>query len=181
MYLATVTPSAGAPHQICVKISDRLSGWLREAYFAELLAREERALRVFNRSTEVDGTHMRYCLAMKYGEHGDLGAWLERKGAQTERYVRRELAALLKALDVLHRGHALHRDLTPFNVFACEGEKRKLGDFGIATHQLSRRGRSPRRGRPAPPCKRSRVRPPMCWCVADPTRSNLPARTAEAS
>jgi len=77
---------------------------------------------------------------MEYAEHGDLGAWLERKGAQSERYVRREIAALLRALDVLHRGHALHRDLTPFNVFVCEDEQLKLGDFGIATHQLSRRG-----------------------------------------
>jgi eukaryotic-like serine/threonine-protein kinase len=140
VYLATPTPGAGMPAQVCVKISDRISGWLREAYFAELLGREERALRVFDRFAEVDGAHMRYCLAMEYAEHGDLGAWLERKGAQSERYVRREIAALLRALDVLHRGHALHRDLTPFNVFVCEGEKLKLGDFGIATHQLSRRG-----------------------------------------
>ncbi|HEX2718633.1 MAG TPA: protein kinase, partial [Gemmatimonadaceae bacterium] len=43
-------------------------------------------------------------------------------------------------LDVLHRGHALHRDLTPFNVFVCEGEQLKLGDFGIARHQANSRG-----------------------------------------
>jgi len=41
---------------------------------------------------------------------------------------------------VLHRGQALHRDLTPFNVFVCAGEVLKLGDFGIATHQVSRLG-----------------------------------------
>ncbi len=40
----------------------------------------------------------------------------------------------------MHRGQALHRDLTPFNVFVCEDEQLKLGDFGIATHQLSHRG-----------------------------------------
>ena len=83
---------------------------------------------------------MRYCLAMEYAEHGDLGAWLARKGAQSERFVRREIAAILGALDALHRGQALHRDLTPFNVFVCEDEQLKLGDFGIATHQLSSRG-----------------------------------------
>jgi eukaryotic-like serine/threonine-protein kinase len=54
--------------------------------------------------------------------------------------VRREIAAVLGVLDALHRGQALHRDLTPFNVFVCEHEQLKLGDFGIATHQLSRRG-----------------------------------------
>ena len=140
VYLATPVPAAGYPAQVCVKISDRMSAWLREAYFAELLAREPRALRVYDRFAEVDGAHMRYCLAMEYAEHGDLGAWLEKKGAQSERFVRREIAALLRALDGLHRGQALHRDLTPFNVFVCEGEQLKLGDFGIATHQLSRRG-----------------------------------------
>jgi NAD-dependent DNA ligase len=117
-----------------------LSAWLREAYFAELLGRESRALRVFDRFAEVDGPRMRYCLAMEYAEHGDLGAWLARKGAQPERFVRREIAAILRALDALHRGQALHRDLTPFNVFVCADEQLKLGDFGIATHQLSRRG-----------------------------------------
>ena len=139
VYLATPT-SPGLPLQVCVKISDRISGWLREAYFAELLAREERALRVFDRFAEVHGGQMRYCLAMEYAEYGDLGAWLGRQGPQSERFVRREIAAILGALDALHSGHALHRDLTPFNVFVCEGERLKLGDFGIATHQLSRRG-----------------------------------------
>jgi eukaryotic-like serine/threonine-protein kinase len=140
VYVATPSPSAGLPAQVCVKISDRLSGWLREAYFAELLYREDRALKVYDRFAEPSGTGMRYCLAMEYAEHGDLGAWLERVGAQDERFVRREIAALVTALDALHRGHALHRDLTPFNVFVCEGEKLKLGDFGIATHQFTRRG-----------------------------------------
>jgi serine/threonine protein kinase len=140
VYLATPTPRDGFPAQVCVKISDRISGWLREAYFAELLAREPRALRVFDRFAEVEGPRMRYCLAMEFAEHGDLGAWLARTGPQPERVVRREIAAILGALDALHRGQALHRDLTPFNVFVCEDEQLKLGDFGIATHQLSRRG-----------------------------------------
>ena len=34
----------------------------------------------------------------------------------------------------------MHRDLTPFNVFVCTGNELKLGDFGIATHQLNPRG-----------------------------------------
>ena len=140
VYLATPIPGDGLPAQVCVKISERMSAWLREAYFAELLDREPRALRVFDRFAIVDGLRMRYCLAMEYAEHGDLGAWLARKGPQPERLVRREIAAILQALDALHRGQALHRDLTPFNVFVCENEQLKLGDFGIATHQLSRRG-----------------------------------------
>jgi serine/threonine-protein kinase len=140
VYLATPIPPEGYPAQVCVKISDRMPAWLREAYFAELLGRDSRSLRVFDRFAIVDGTRMRYCLAMEYAEHGDLGGWLEQKGPQTERFVRREIAALLQTLDALHRGQALHRDITPFNVFVCKGEQLKLGDFGIATHQRSARG-----------------------------------------
>ena len=140
VYLATVTPAQGLPPRVCVKISERISAWLREAYFSELLDREARALQVYDKFPIVDGLRTRYCLAMEYAEHGDVGAWLKEKGPQPERFVRREIAAILRALDVLHRGQALHRDLTPFNVFVCKDEQLKLGDFGIATHQLSRRG-----------------------------------------
>ncbi len=65
------------------------AAWLREAYFADLLAREERALRVVDRFVTLDGGQMRYCLAMEYAEHGDLGAWLGEHGAQSERFVQR--------------------------------------------------------------------------------------------
>ena len=140
VYLATPSPQGPLPAQVCVKITDRLKAWLREAYFAELLWGQARALRVYDRFVIADGQQMRYCLAMEYAEHGDLAAWLARKGAVPERIVRREIAAILEALHAVHRGQALHRDLTPFNVFVCEKEMLKLGDFGIATHQLTRRG-----------------------------------------
>jgi serine/threonine-protein kinase len=140
VYLATPEPRGALPAQVCVKISDRLVPWLREAYFAELVGRELRALKIHDRFVFTDAGRPRYCLAMEYAEHGDLGTWLERTGPQSERFVRREIAGVLAVLDALHRGQALHRDLTPFNVFVCAGEQLKLGDFGIATHQLSRRG-----------------------------------------
>ena len=40
----------------------------------------------------------------------------------------------------LHRGQALHRDLTPVNVFVCAGPALKLGDFGIVRQQSDARG-----------------------------------------
>jgi serine/threonine protein kinase len=140
VHLASAVSGPGLPTRVCIKISERLVGWLREAYFAELLASEQRALRIFDRFVDVRDGQTRYCLAMEHAEHGDVAAWLQRRGPQPERFVRREIAAILSALEILHRGNALHRDLTPFNVFVCEGEKLKLGDFGIARHQLSRRG-----------------------------------------
>ncbi|MGH7753151.1 MAG: protein kinase domain-containing protein, partial [Gemmatimonadales bacterium] len=135
IYVATPTPRGSLPPRVCVKISHWLTGWLREAYFAQLLFRESRALSVYDRFVIVNGPGMRYCLAMEYAEHGDLAAWLAAKGGQPERFVRQEIAGILETLDTLHRGQALHRDLTPFNVFVCENERIKLGDFGIATHQ----------------------------------------------
>lgn len=140
IYLATPTPADHLPAQVCVKISNRLSGWLREAYFAQLLDRQPRALRVYDRFVHAEATGSRYCLVLEYAEHGDLAAWLDASGPQPERFVRREIAAILDTLNVLHRGQAMHRDLTPFNVFVCAGGKLKLGDFGIATHQASRKG-----------------------------------------
>jgi eukaryotic-like serine/threonine-protein kinase len=140
IYVATPTPAGSLPSQVCVKVSYWITGWLREAYFAQLLHRQARALRVYDRFVEPDAGRSRYCLVMEYAEHGDLGAWLEASGEQSERFVRQEIAAILETLDVLHRGQALHRDLTPFNVFVCENQRLKLGDFGIATHQISRGG-----------------------------------------
>jgi serine/threonine-protein kinase len=34
----------------------------------------------------------------------------------------------------------LHRDLTPLNVFVCDNNRLKLGDFGITRHQSDTRG-----------------------------------------
>src|SRR5205809_7989476 len=56
IYLANPAPSGSLPAQVCVKISYRLAGWLREAYFAELLARQPRALRVFDRFVHLEPT-----------------------------------------------------------------------------------------------------------------------------
>lgn len=140
IYVATPAPADSLPPQVCVKVSHWMKGWLREAYFAQLLHRQARALRVYDCFVDPEAGRSRYCLVMEYAEHGDLGAWLEVSGEQSERYARQEIAAILETLDVLHRGQALHRDLTPFNVFVCENQRLKLGDFGIATHQVSRGG-----------------------------------------
>src|SRR5262249_47476504 len=40
-------------------------------------------------------------------------------------------------LDQLHGAGALHRDITPMNVFVCDDQKLKLGDFGLAQHALA--------------------------------------------
>ena len=139
---ARVGRSTAVPSTVCVKVSPHIDGWLREAYFGDLLDDHPRAIRIFDRFPYLrpDGQVL-YCLAMEYARHGDLSAHLLREGkAFSETVVRREIAGILQVLDKLHQGRMLHRDLTPLNVFVCEGRKLKLGDFGIARQQSDRRG-----------------------------------------
>jgi len=143
VYLARrVGHSSDVPQTVCIKISARIDGWLREAYFGQLLAGHPRAIRVFEAFPLMsqDGGVL-YCLALEYARHGDLSAFLLRgKRGWSERTTRREIAGVLEVLGKLHRGQMLHRDLTPLNVFVCDGPTLKLGDFGIVRHQSDRRG-----------------------------------------
>jgi serine/threonine protein kinase len=130
------------PETVCIKVSERSDGWLREAYFGQLLDEHPRAIRVYDRFPllRADGQVL-YCLTLEYARHGDLSAFLRRTSKPwPETRTRREIAGILEVLGRLHRGHVLHRDLTPLNVFVCEQHELKLGDFGITRHQSDTRG-----------------------------------------
>jgi serine/threonine protein kinase len=133
------------PEVLCIKVSEHIDGWVREAYFGQLLDGHPRAIRVFDafpllRPDAGEGRVL-YCLALEYAEHGDLRAFLQRNSkGWSETTVRREIAGILQVLGKLHRGQLLHRDLTPLNVFVCEGPCLKLGDFGIVRQQSDARG-----------------------------------------
>ena len=132
---------AGIPESLCVKVSGHMDGWVREAYFGQLLEGHPRAIRVYDRFTLAgSGDRPLYGLALEWAKYGDLSAFLRQTGkAWPERTARREIAGILEVLGKLHRGEVLHRDLTPMNVFVCEGRKLKLGDFGIARAASDRR------------------------------------------
>jgi len=130
------------PPVLCLKVSAHIDGWVREAYFGRLLDAHPRAIRVFDVFPMVRPSgQVLYVLALEYARHGDLSAFLQRAGAAwTERTARREIAGILQVLGKLHRGNLLHRDLTPVNVFVCDGHQLKLGDFGIVRQQNTRGG-----------------------------------------
>jgi serine/threonine protein kinase len=130
------------PETVCIKVSERIDGWLREAYFGQLLDGHARAIRVFDRFPILLARQpVLYCLVLEYAPHGDLSAFLQRDSRRwTEAAVRREIAGILDVLGKLHRGQMLHRDLTPVNVFVCDDRRLKLGDFGIVRQQSDRRG-----------------------------------------
>src|SRR5262245_3306629 len=134
--------SKDVPPIVCIKVSSRIDGWLREAYFGQLLQEHQRAIRVFDTFPTVRSTGQPlYCLALEYARHGDLSAFLARNATRfSEAATRREIAGILAVLGKLHRGQALHRDLTPLNVFVCDNRTLKLGDFGIVRQQSDERG-----------------------------------------
>src|SRR5712691_7671445 len=143
VYLATrLGRSPVVPEIVCIKVSARINGWLREAYFGQLLDGHPRAIRVFDTFPLLrDDGQVVYCLTLEYARHGDLSAFLSRAGkGWNETTARREIAGILEVLGKLHRGHTLHRDLTPLNVFVCDGRHLKLGDFGIVRQQSDQRG-----------------------------------------
>ena len=137
-----LTRSATIPADVCIKVSDSIDGWVREAYFGKLLDGHPRAIAVYDMFPLMrpNGSVL-YYLALEYACHGDLAAYLLRGGkGWPESRVRREIAGILQVLGKLHRGQLLHRDLTPMNVFVCDGPLLKLGDFGIVRQQSDHRG-----------------------------------------
>jgi len=134
--------SSHVPAVVCIKASKSIDGWLREAYFGQVLDGHPRAIRVFDVFPLMlpDGGVL-YCLALENASQGDLRAFLHRTGTGwPETTARREIAGILQVLGKLHRGQTLHRDLTPMNVFVCGRRCLKLGDFGIVRQQSDRRG-----------------------------------------
>jgi len=125
----------------CLKTTADPESWHREAYFGELLNCCERAIRIYDSFPLFPPTRRHgvlYCLVLEYAEHGSIRDHLAstKQGWSPDR-ARREIVALLKLLDQLHGAGALHRDITPMNVFVCKNTKLKLGDFGLARHVLA--------------------------------------------
>ncbi len=143
VFLATrLGRSDDVPQEVCIKVSEHQETWLREAYFGLALNDHPRAIRVFDRFplSTVDRPLL-YCLVLECATHGDLSAFLAKTAkAWSEPAARREIAGVLEVLRKLHRGQTLHRDLTPMNVFVCDGHRLKLGDFGIVRQQSDSRG-----------------------------------------
>jgi eukaryotic-like serine/threonine-protein kinase len=125
----------------CLKATTDPESWHREAYFGELLNHCDRAIRLHDSFPLFPPTKRHgvlYCLVFEYAEQGSISDHLAKtKRGWSPVRARREIVALLKVLDQLHGTGALHRDITPMNVFVCKNGKLKLGDFGLARHVLA--------------------------------------------
>lgn len=128
--------------ECCLKVTYQTTGWSREVYFGNLLRNVARAVQVYESfAWMADGRRGKplYCLIAELVQGGDLGSWLARNPQPwKESQARREMIGLLRLVARLHE-HAVHRDITPGNIFVMSDQFLKLGDFGIATHPLGRR------------------------------------------
>lgn len=143
-YLADRLPSANSHAAPCVlKVIINAATWHREAYFGHLLRHVPALVEVYDSFAWVPPGGSRaplYCLVSEHVEEGDLGGYLERNPEPwPEARARREIIRLLRAVTRIHESGAVHRDITPGNVFVAAKCVLKLGDFGIALHRVGRK------------------------------------------
>jgi eukaryotic-like serine/threonine-protein kinase len=126
---------------VCLKYTYDQQSWQRECYFGELLHGKKRVIQVYDSFPVMPRSgrgRIRYCLVLELAEHGTLADYIARTGhVFSALRAKKEIAALLRVLDQLHDASATHRDITPYNVFVCAHGALKLGDFGIARHELA--------------------------------------------
>jgi len=142
-YQALRVKGAGPAPKLCVlKVTLDAATWHSEAYFGDLLRHVPALVEVYDSFAWAPpgGAAPLYCLVSEYMEGGDLATYLKRcPEPWTEPRARREIVRLLRAVTMIHESGAVHRDITPRNVFVGSGAALKLGDFGIASHRLGRR------------------------------------------
>ena len=130
--------------EVCLKTTRDAASWHREAYFGELFSFSRRVIHMYDSfplTVRRNGrSSVLYCLVLELARYGTIADYLKRTDAPwPQERVKREIMALLKVIDQLHGGSATHRDITPLNIFVCEKGRLKLGDFGIARHQIAGR------------------------------------------
>lgn len=128
---------------IVLKVTVDARTWHGEAYFGHLLRHVPALVEVHDSFAWIPDGDSRvplYCLISEYVEEGDLGGYLARNPQPwPESRARREIIRLLRAVTTIHESGAVHRDITPGNVFVGSKGELKLGDFGIALHRVGRR------------------------------------------
>jgi serine/threonine protein kinase len=142
-YQALRLSAATSTPKLCVlKVTVDGTTWHREAYFGHLLRHVPALVSVYDSFAWAPGGGRKpvYCLISEHMQEGDLDGYLQRNPQPwPESRARREIVHLLRAVTMMHASGAVHRDITPRNVFVASDGSLKLGDFGIALHRLGRK------------------------------------------
>lgn len=134
----------GAPTgpPLCIKTTVDVSSWHREAYFGEILRGHAGAVQMHETFVGHQGPRrplyvsvFELCERSIEGALADGLRWPEAKAL-------REFRAVVRAVSDLHKGGAVHRDITPRNVLLTFDGHLKLADFGIALHGVARKVRA---------------------------------------
>jgi serine/threonine protein kinase len=124
--------SAARGHNVALKVAKTLRD---EAAGRQFLEREYTAVLTLKSPLVAEiydyGVHAGFeYLAMEYLPRGDLKARIQR--GLTEEEALRYLEQIAAALQVVHQGGLVHRDLKPPNVMLRENDSVALIDFGLA-------------------------------------------------
>ena len=74
-------------------------------------------------------------MVMEYMKGGDLANLLESAGYFVQEMARYYITQLVLALEQLHLGGVIHRDLKPDNILIDKYGHIKLTDFGLSQNQ----------------------------------------------
>lgn len=126
---------------VCLKVTTDPHPWHGEAYFGSLTDGMRNIVRLRDSFPYRMRSGMRYVLVLDLMQGGTVGDWLQQHAKPwTTGQVANALRPLARAVGALHASGAMHRDITPANVFIMSRKRLCLGDFGIARHGLNGHG-----------------------------------------
>lgn len=132
---------------VCLKIADDRDSWLYESYMGILVRGERRAVQQLETFAFAHGRGRQRtvinAIATEIMEEGTLAENYGERRFADEKWIRRELKALLTLLAKLHESSATHGDIHSGNVY-LRRNRLVLGDFGLAGHHLPGRRAYPR-------------------------------------
>ena len=84
-------------------------------------------------------SHTHLFMVMEYMKGGDMSTLLEDSGYFVEEMAKYYIAQLVLALEQLHTGGVVHRDLKPDNILLNKWGHIKLTDFGLSETGFARK------------------------------------------
>jgi eukaryotic-like serine/threonine-protein kinase len=128
---------------VCLKVTTKPEAWHGECYFGLLTRGLPNIVQHLGGFPVLARGETCYVLIMELQTGGTVQDWIDQRPAPepwTPELVINALCPLARALEALHVLGAVHRDITPANVFIGDQKSLRLGDFGIAPRALAGHG-----------------------------------------